>query len=153
MILDISSDAEYLNEPEARSRVGGHFFMSSKPKDGEQHHNGALITLSTILRVSIASGAEAERGALFLNAKEGVNIRNILREVGHPQPATPMHKYNTTAHNILHGSCKKQRSKAIHMRFYWVRDHAQQRQFNIGWGPLMKLNSLEPSAFLCNIQS
>jgi hypothetical protein len=33
---------------------------------------------------------EAEIGALFLNAKEGVNIRNILKEMGHPQPATPM---------------------------------------------------------------
>jgi hypothetical protein len=90
MILNIHSDAGYLNEPKARSRAGGHFFMSSKPRDGEQQHNGSLLTLSTILRMVVASVAEAEIGALFLNAKEGVNIRNILKEMGHPQPATPM---------------------------------------------------------------
>jgi hypothetical protein len=70
-----------------------------------------------------------------LNAKEGVSIRNILKEMGHPQLATPMQTYNTTAHGILRGTCKQQRSKAIDMRFYWVRDRAQQGKFDIGWGP------------------
>jgi hypothetical protein len=83
----------------------------------------------------VASAAEAEIGALFLNAKEGVNIRNILKEMGHPQPATPMQTDNTTAHGILRGTCNQQRSKAIYMRFYWVRDRAQQGLFDIGWGP------------------
>jgi hypothetical protein len=32
MILNIHSDAGYLNESEARSRAGGRFFMSSQPK-------------------------------------------------------------------------------------------------------------------------
>jgi hypothetical protein len=45
MILNIHSDAGYLNDTEARSRAGGHFFMSSKPKCGQQQHNGALLTL------------------------------------------------------------------------------------------------------------
>jgi hypothetical protein len=90
MILNIHSDDGYLNETEARSRAGGHFFMSSKPKGGQQQHNRALLTLSTILRMVVASAAEVEMGALFLNAKEGVNIRNILREMGHQQPATPL---------------------------------------------------------------
>jgi endonuclease/exonuclease/phosphatase (EEP) superfamily protein YafD len=74
MILNIHSDAGYLNEPEARSRAGGHFFMSSKPKKGEQQHNGPLLTLSTILRMLVTSAAEAEIDALFLNAKERINI-------------------------------------------------------------------------------
>jgi hypothetical protein len=34
MILNIHRDTGYLNEPEAHSRAGGHFFMSSKPKKG-----------------------------------------------------------------------------------------------------------------------
>jgi hypothetical protein len=78
MILNIHSDAGYLNESEARSRAGGHFFMSSKPRNGEQDHNVAVLTLSTILRVVLASTVEAEIGDLYLNAKEGVNSRNIL---------------------------------------------------------------------------
>jgi hypothetical protein len=109
--------------------------MSSTPKNGVQQHNGSILTLSAILRMVVASAAEAEIGALFLNAKEGVNIRNILKEMGHPQSATPMQTDNTTAHSILRGTCKQQRSKAIYMRFNWVRDRAQQGKFDIGWGP------------------
>jgi hypothetical protein len=68
----------------------------------------------------MASVAEAEMGALFLNSKEGVNIRNILAEMGHPQPVTPLQTDNTTAHTILCGTFKQQHSKVIDMRFYWV---------------------------------
>jgi hypothetical protein len=80
--------------------------MSYKPKSGKQQHNGALLTLSTILRMVVASAAEAEVGAPFLDTKEGVNIRNILREMGHPQPATPLQTDNTTAHVILRGTVR-----------------------------------------------
>jgi hypothetical protein len=101
MILNIHSDAGYLNEPEARSRAGEHLCMSSKPINGEQQHNVAMLTLLIFLRMVVASAAEAEIGALYLNAKEGVNIQNFLWEMGHPQPATPMQTDNTTAHSIL----------------------------------------------------
>jgi hypothetical protein len=101
MILNIHSNAGYLNDSKARSRSGGHFFMSSNPKNGQQQHNGALLTVSKILRMVVASAAEAEIGALFLNAKEGVNIRNIQSEMGHSQPMTPLQIDNTTAHTIL----------------------------------------------------
>jgi hypothetical protein len=110
--------------------------MSSTLKKGDQQHNGPLLILSTILKMVVSSAVEAEIGALFLNAKEGVNIRNILQELGHRQPATPMQTDNTTAHGIRSGTCKQQRRKAIYMRFYWVRDRAQQGQYDIGWGPL-----------------
>jgi hypothetical protein len=65
MILNIHSDAGCLNEPEARSRAGGHFVTSSKPRNSEQQHNGAVLTLSKILHMVVASAAEAEIGALF----------------------------------------------------------------------------------------
>jgi hypothetical protein len=34
MILNIHSDAGYLNEPEALGRAGGHLCMSSRPSNG-----------------------------------------------------------------------------------------------------------------------
>ena len=42
MILGIHSDASYLSEPKARSRAGGHLFLS----DGtdEAPNNGAILT-------------------------------------------------------------------------------------------------------------
>jgi hypothetical protein len=59
MILNIHSNDGYLNDTEAIRRAGGHFFMSSKPKYGQQQHNGALLNLSKILRMVVASSAEA----------------------------------------------------------------------------------------------
>jgi hypothetical protein len=107
MILSIHSDAGYLNKSEERIRSGGHFCMSSKPNNGEQQHNDPLLTSLIILRMTVASAAEAEKGALFLNTKEGVNIRKILHEMGHPQPDTLMQIDNTTTHGRLSGACKQ----------------------------------------------
>jgi hypothetical protein len=59
MIVNIHSDAGYLNESEAQSRAGGYFFMSSKPKKGQQQHSGPLLTLSTIIKMICSSAAEA----------------------------------------------------------------------------------------------
>jgi predicted transposase YdaD len=59
--------------------------------------------------------------------------------MGHPQPATPIQMDNLTACGITNDTIKQQRSQAINMRFYWVRDRVQQGQFHIYWG-LGKLN-------------
>ena len=73
MIMNIHSDASYLSESDARSRACGHFLMGWTPKDGNPIKlNGAFFTLCAILRFVVASVAEAELGALFLNCKEGI---------------------------------------------------------------------------------
>jgi len=66
MILQIHSDASYLSEPKARSRAGGHFFLSNK---SSTLPNGPIHTLSNIMRNVMASAAEAEIGAVFANAQ------------------------------------------------------------------------------------
>jgi hypothetical protein len=48
MILNINSNTGYLNEPEARIRAGGHLFMSSKPRNGEQQQIMSFICASVI---------------------------------------------------------------------------------------------------------
>ena len=55
--------------------------------------------------------------------------------MGHPQPPTPMNTDNQTATGILNGTIKQKRSKAIDMRFYWLKDRAEQGQFDIKWVP------------------
>ena len=42
---------------------------------------------------------------------------------------------NSTAKSIPTGAIKQKRSKAIDMYFYWLKDHGEQRQFNIYWEP------------------
>jgi hypothetical protein len=88
MILAIYSDAGYLNETKAQSRVGGHFFFSSDIQN--LPNNGAVLTIAQIIDAVILSAAEAELGALFINAKEAVHMRCVLQEMGHPQPPTPI---------------------------------------------------------------
>ena len=69
MVLNCHSDASYLTATKARSRAGGLFFLGSLPKDNDPIKlNGAILTLCTVLKCVAASAAEAELGALFLNA-------------------------------------------------------------------------------------
>ena len=49
MILAIHSDAGYLNEPNARSRAGGHFFLSNDEK--YPPNNGAILNISQVIRL------------------------------------------------------------------------------------------------------
>ena len=73
MILNVHSDASYLSETKAHSRVCGHFLMGWPPKDRDLIKlNGGFFTLCIILHFVVALAAEAELGALFLNCKEGI---------------------------------------------------------------------------------
>jgi len=107
MILNIHSDASYLSTPKARSRAGGYFFLRSIPQDAEPIIiNGAIHVTCTILKLVAASATEAELGALFLNAQEAKVIRLVLKELGHPQPPTPIHVDNTTTGGIVNNTIK-----------------------------------------------
>jgi hypothetical protein len=83
--------------------------MGWSPKDGDPIKlNGAFFTLCSIQRFVVASAAETELGALFLNCKEGMIFRLTLEEVGHPQPKTPIHCDNATAVGIANNTVNRQ---------------------------------------------
>ena len=48
MKLAVHSDASYLSEPNARSRAGGHFFLSSDAT--VPHNNGAVLNIAHIIK-------------------------------------------------------------------------------------------------------
>ena len=139
MVLHIDSDASYLSVKNARSRVGGHFYLSTrsdldnKPPTNPHPSNGPLHVVCSILRNVMASAAEAELGGLFYNAKEACVIQIILKELGHPQPATPIKTDNTTASGIVNKTIKPKKSKSMDMQFHWVIDRVGQGQFIIYW--------------------
>ena len=68
--------------------------------------NGAIHVTCTILKLVTASAAEAELGALFLNAQDAEVFRLVLAELGHPQPPTPIHIDNTTTVGIVNNTIK-----------------------------------------------
>ena len=53
--------------------------------------------------------------------------------MGHPQPATPMETYNSTACGIPATTVQQRQSKEINMRFYWVRDKLNQEHLLVYW--------------------
>ncbi len=109
MILNVHSDASYLTAPKVRSQAGGYFFLGSLPHNGDPIRlNCAIHITCTILKLPAASAAEAELGALFLNAQEAKIMQLILIELGHPQPPTPIHINNTTMVGIVNNTVKQQ---------------------------------------------
>ncbi len=83
----------------------------------------------------MSSAAEAELGALYINAQEAVPQRRTLAEMGHKQPQTPMQTNNTTALGVENNNIQPQRTKAMDMRFHWLRDREAQRQFRFSGNP------------------
>jgi hypothetical protein len=139
MLLQVHSDASYLNEPDGRSTAGGHYFLGKLPIDNQPIFlNGAIYALCTILKHVAASAAEAELGALFLNTQEVKILRLILEEMGHPQPPTPIHCDNSTAVGIANSTVKRQRSRAMEMRYFWIIDQVRHRYVRILWHPGME---------------
>ncbi len=99
MVYSIHSDAGYLNEANARSRARGHHYLSDNQPFPP--NNGAILTVSKIIKAVMSSAAEAELSALYIHACKGVEIRNILEELGHRQPPTPIQTNNSTAESII----------------------------------------------------
>ncbi len=83
----------------------------------------------------MSSAAEAELGALFLNAIEAVIIRHILTEMGHPQPRTPIQTDNMTAEAVVNNRVQPKQLKAMDMRIHWLKCRKAQGQFRIHWRP------------------
>ena len=131
MVLAVHSDASYHSEPQARSRAGGHFFLSSDTV--HPPNNGAILTIAKVIKNVMSSAAEAELGALYIMAREAVYIRQILQELGHKQPRTPMQTDNTTAEAIVNNRVQPKRTKAMDMRFHWLRDRELQEQLRFYW--------------------
>ena len=116
MVLNVHSDASYLTEPKARSRAGGHFFMSSKEENSKD--NGAILNVAKIIKSVMSSAAEAEIGALFINSRQAIPARRTLEEMGHKQPPTPIQTNNTTALGFVTKNLNPKATKSMDMR-YW----------------------------------
>jgi hypothetical protein len=131
MLLTIYSDASYLSKSGVHSHVAGHFFLSSNANIPPT--NGAILNIAHIIKHVMAFATEAKLTALYImvSAREAVYIHIILEELGHKQPATPIQTNNPTTEGIINGKVKPKCTKAIDMRFHWLRDRECQEQFHI----------------------
>ncbi len=113
--------------------------MGALPKDGEPIKlNGSFHTLCSILIFVVASAAEAELGALFLNCQEGTMFNATLEDLNHPQPKIPLHCDNATAVGIANNTIKRQRSRVMEMRYFWTCEKDAQNVYSFQWHPSME---------------
>jgi hypothetical protein len=130
MILHIHRDASYLSVSNARSRLGGLFFLGNKPPK-QDNLNGSILNVASVIKNVVASAAESEVGACFHNAQSGAPLRVTLTELGHIQPPTSLRTDNSTAFGILNETIKQKISKSMDMRYHWLTDRVRQKQFDI----------------------
>jgi hypothetical protein len=91
MILHIHSDASYLSVVNARSRLGGLFFLGNKSPE-QDTLNGSILNVASVIKNVVASAAKSEVGACFHNAQSGAPLRVTLTELGHTQPDASPHR-------------------------------------------------------------
>ena len=132
MVLNVHSDASYLSKPKAKSRAGGHFFMSNNEKDPAD--NGAVLNIAHLIKAVMSSAAEAEIGALFLNSRQAIPARTMLEEMGHIQSPTPIQIDNTTALGFVMKNLSPKATKSTDMKYWWMRDRSDRKQFRYYWG-------------------
>ena len=83
----------------------------------------------------MSSAADVELGALYLNAKEAIYLQQVLHEMGHVQPCTPVLTDNTTAEGVINNRIQPKCTQAMDMRFHCFRDQEVQGQFKFLWKP------------------
>jgi hypothetical protein len=140
MILVTHSDASYLSETKSRSRAGGFHFLprrslSSSSSSSNQKINGAIDIISCVIPTVVSAASEAEYAALFLNGQTCAGLRLTLSDLGYPQPPTIIISDNTTACGVANRTTKVKRSKAMDMRYHWIRDRVKQGQYQVIWQP------------------
>ncbi len=119
MVLAGHSDTLYLSKSKACSRTGGHFFMSNNT--AKPPNNGAMLTITQIIKAVMSLAAEAEVGALYINCREAILAHHTLEFMGNPQPPTPMQTDNTTALCVVNNNVIK-KLKAMDMKYHWLCD-------------------------------
>jgi hypothetical protein len=118
---------------DSRSVAGAIFFLGNK--NDPTRINGSIHVFSTIIPCVVASVGEAEYVALFAAGQHAASLRTTLSDMGYPQDPTIIMCDNTSAIGIATDSIKQKRSKAIDMRFHWIRDCVRQGQFIIAYIP------------------
>jgi hypothetical protein len=83
----------------------------------------------------MSSAAEAELGALYLNACKAVYLRQIITELGYPQPRTLIQTNKSMAVGVINNKIKPKQTKAMDMHSHWLHNREAQDQFHVYWQP------------------
>ena len=98
-------------------------------------NNAAVLNIAHIIKTVMTSAAEAEIGAVYINARKLVPQRMTLSEMGHLQPRTPTQTENLAVYSVVTNNLHPRITKAMYMRFHWLILRDTQGQFRYYWKP------------------
>ena len=133
MVLRILSDASFLSRPNAGSVAGSFHFLGNRSDQDflDLFLNHPDSFHSTRIPVVCSFVAEAEYGGAFASARIATDEREIVKNLGHPQPPTTIYCDNEVAVGLANDTVKAKMSKSLDMRFHWLRDRVRQGQFRV----------------------
>ncbi len=132
MILAVQIDASYLSEQAGKSHASAHFYLTNH--DNKEFNNGAILTLSSIIKHVMSSASKAKLAALYYGCKLTVPICTMLKEMGHPQiKRTMVTTDNFTAQGLTMKTMTPKASKSMDQHFHWLKCRNAQHQFLYLW--------------------
>ena len=132
MILKVYSDASYNSRPGSISIAGGWHYCGNKLDDTI---NGTLHSISCRIPTVCDAVSEAEYAALYINGTAAAWERTVLAPLGYPQPPTVLITDNECAAGIANNKLTARKSKAIAMRYHWIRCRIRLDEFQCKWLP------------------
>jgi len=132
MILKVISDGSHLSQEKAGSIAGGVHYLGNK-RDTHHVMNAPILAVCSSIPTVCSAASETEYASLFINAQHAYFERTILEALGYKQPPTCLYADNTAAVGIANDTVKLKRSKAIDMRYHWIRDRVRQGIFKVIW--------------------
>ena len=132
MLLKVISDGSHLSQEKAGSIAGGYHYLGNK-RDSHYEINAPILAVCSSIPTVCGAASETEYAALYINAQHAYFERTVLEALGYRQPATALHADNMAAVGIANDTVKLRRSKAIDMRYHWIRDRVRQGIFEVLW--------------------
>ena len=91
-------------------------------------NTSSVETIAKLILNVMTSAADAEICALFVNTRQSVLVRYLLKEMGHLQPPTPIKTENMTALGFVTNILQPNATKSTDMNFWFMRDRQDQNQ-------------------------
>jgi hypothetical protein len=132
MILAVHMDASYLSKASGKSRAVGHFYLTNQ--NNKNFNNGAVLTLSAIIKHVMSSMSGMDLSALYYGCKMAAPLRTTLEELGHNQAnPTLITTNNITVQSLIMGTMTAKPSKSMDQHFHWLKCCDAQYQFKYLW--------------------
>ena len=97
-------------------------------------NNGSVHNIAQIMKNVTFLAADAELGALCLNANMAIFMQTTLQEMVHMQPPMPIKTDTSTTYGIIMNKIIPKVMKAIHTCFHWLHHGGQWWHCQYYWG-------------------